>query len=104
MAFNSASQRYFLPSIVKKQKSMAYETFWVEEVPVTVHLLSGEVWLLGERYILPQGISTKFTLCIILSLLDKAALTEDVRSRLWFTYRRGFRAISKCIIRSYNML
>ena len=95
MAFNSASQRYFLPSLVQKQKPMAYETFWVEEVPTTPNLLNGEVWLLGEQYVLPQGINTKYTFCNILSPSDKSALTEDVRSRLWFTYRRGFRAISK---------
>lgn len=64
MSFNSASQRYFLPSIVQKQKPMAYETFWVEEVPTMPNLLNGEVWLLGEKYVLPQGKkrSTRFVI------------------------------------------
>lgn len=41
--------------------------------------LKGECWVLGRKYCLPH---------------DKAAMTEDIRSRLWCSYRKNFRAIS----------
>jgi cysteine protease ATG4 len=54
--------------------------FWpeIDDQQAGIPTLNGEVWILGKRYASPK--ETKY-------------LVEDVRSKLWFTYRRNFRPI-----------
>ena len=71
--------------------------------------LRGIVWVLGQKYKLPQGRSSKMKddeilllsdshVCVPLPSPDKALMTDDVRSRLWCTYRKNFRAIGMCFV------
>ena len=71
--------------------------------------LRGTVWVLGQKYKLPQGRSNKMEddetlllsdshVCVPLPSPDKALMTDDVRSRLWCTYRKNFRPISMCSV------
>lgn len=69
--------------------------------------LRGPVWVLGKKYKLPEGKSSKNEddeillladshVCVPLLSPDKALMTDDVCSRLWCTYRKNFRPISMC--------
>ena len=58
---HSASHRYLLPSLIPRLQTdnMAYES-WVEaecQPEIAPEPLKGEVWLLGRKYVLPQGIT-----------------------------------------------
>jgi len=44
--------------------------------------LRGTVWILGKKYKLPD---------------EKPAMSDDIRSRIWCTYRKNFRAISRSV-------
>jgi two-component SAPR family response regulator len=73
--------------------------FWpeIDDQQAGIPTLNGEVWILGKRYASPKGnnILVLIDHSISLKTAETKYLVEDVRSKLWFTYRRNFRPIGK---------
>jgi cysteine protease ATG4 len=71
--------------------------FWpeIDDQQAGIPTLNGEVWILGKRYASPKGnnILVLIDHSISLKTAETKYLVEDVRSKLWFTYRRNFRPI-----------
>ena len=83
---------------------MAVDTVSYEVLPDLAHReLKGNVWILGVKYYLPRGklkVSMTVARCMRLQLYcaavaDKEAMLDDIRSRIWCSYRRNFRTISE---------
>ena len=102
---------------------LAYDTLVeLEAFPeVTPPPLKGALWILGKKYSLPRGqqvpsqalesscLELAYDLLYLFSYpcdgcssvaissppADKGDMTDDIRSRLWCSYRKNFRAISK---------
>ena len=109
---NSIAYRYMLPSIAPrvgaKSTKMAYEN-WIdtEMYDLAPPPLKGLVWILGKCYSLPQGMNSVLVLIsfyhannIIINvynynIVDNESLEADIKSRIWFSYRKNFRQIGK---------
>ena len=70
--------------------------------------LKGPVWIMGVKYHLPRGIacSSKMEVTFVLMLqfychvaVEKEAMMDDIRSRIWCSYRKNFRPISESKLR-----